>query len=197
MKLVTVTGFLGSGKTTVMLQLAARLSSEKHKTAVLINEIGDVGIDNRHMKQLGHNVWELTGGCICCSLKIGLIETLIQLKKEQVVEIVLLEPSGAADPGNILDTIDTTAAIQIEAIKNIAVVDPLRAYKLFSVLKPLCASIIRNSDIVLANKCDIASKDELDFVVKWVKEIDESLPVYDVSAKNGLSEELIGELIDV
>ena len=72
MQLLVVTGFLGSGKTSLILSLAAR--PNRH-VAILVNEIGEIGIDNQLMRQLDLDVWELFNGCICCTLTADLVST--------------------------------------------------------------------------------------------------------------------------
>ncbi|WP_423055704.1 GTP-binding protein [Acetobacterium carbinolicum] len=92
------TGFLGSGKTSLLLKCAEYLARNKKKCAIVINEIGEIGIDNLQMKKMGYDVWEIFGGCICCTMAISLEETIKQLMDKFKIEYILMEPSGAADP---------------------------------------------------------------------------------------------------
>ena len=107
MHLLLVTGFLGSGKTTLIVPLAKSVVQSKRRVAILVNEIGEIGIDNQLMRQLDLNVWELLAGCICCTLSSDLVTTLQKLDADYaptygVPDLVIVEPSGAADPRNVL-----------------------------------------------------------------------------------------------
>jgi G3E family GTPase len=79
MKLLLVTGFLGSGKTSLILALARAARERGRRTAIIVNEIGEIGIDDQLMRRLDLDVWELTNGCICCTLTADLITTLQKL----------------------------------------------------------------------------------------------------------------------
>jgi G3E family GTPase len=102
MHLLLVTGFLGSGKTTLIIPLAQSVVQLKRRVAILVNEIGEIGIDNQLMRQLDLNVWELLAGCICCTLSGDLVATLQKLDADYAPDLVIVEPSGAADPRNVL-----------------------------------------------------------------------------------------------
>ena len=73
MRLLIFSGFLGSGKTTLVLALAKRLAASGHRTCFMVNEMGEVGVDQRVMRDCGLDVREITSGCICCSLGSDLI----------------------------------------------------------------------------------------------------------------------------
>jgi len=68
MRLLMITGFLGSGKTTLVVELVEAAIAQGQRVAILVNEIGEVGIDDQLLRQLGLNVWEMVNGCICCTL---------------------------------------------------------------------------------------------------------------------------------
>ena len=105
MNIIIVTGFLGSGKTTFLTKLATRATKKGLKVGILVNEIGEIGLDDQFMRRLGLNVWEVLGGCICCTLTADLISTLDTLKNDYDADIVLVEPSGAADPRAVISTL--------------------------------------------------------------------------------------------
>jgi G3E family GTPase len=103
-------GFLGSGKTT----LANRILSEQHnqRIAVIVNEFGDVGIDGSLVVSTEDNVVELSNGCICCTVRNDLAETLSELiercdqvPQAEAFERILIEASGLASPGPAVQTL--------------------------------------------------------------------------------------------
>ena len=97
-KLFLFSGFLGSGKPT-LLNLTARYVTEKgYKIAMIINEAGETGVDNLYMKKKGYAVRELFGGCICCTLAQNLKEMVLELNERYSLDAILMEPSGTASP---------------------------------------------------------------------------------------------------
>src|SRR5450756_1612587 len=105
MRLILVAGFLGSGKTSLILELARRLVAASHRVAVIENEIGDVGIDGRYIADHGILVRELFGGCVCCSLSVGLVDMPKLFRRSRDPDYVLLEPTGIAQPSDLVATV--------------------------------------------------------------------------------------------
>lgn len=170
MRILLVTGFLGSGKTTFMIKLAQQAATGKEKVAILVNEIGEIGIDNQLMRQLDLNVWEITGGCICCTLLGELLPALEKLERDYHPDLVMMEPSGAADPSIILKLMDEDHAIKPESIFTVSIFDPIRAEMLYSVLSPLIESQLGMADMVILSKSDLASDEEIKTAKKIVEE---------------------------
>lgn len=81
MRLLVFSGFLGSGKTTLIIALAKRLAAAGHRTCFVINEVGEIGIDQQVMRDGGLEVWEITAGCICCQLGSDLVATLHEISE--------------------------------------------------------------------------------------------------------------------
>jgi G3E family GTPase len=161
MKLLLFSGFLGSGKTTLVLRVVEHALQKGFKTAILVNEIGEVGIDNRLMRQLDLNVWELLNGCICCTLSADLVTTLQQLDADYSPDLVIIEPSGAADPNSILNAMPYYKGTPFESFETVSVLDPLRVGILLEVMTPLISSQIQHADLVLISKCDEAPPEEI------------------------------------
>lgn len=136
MHLLLVAGFLGSGKTTFTINLAQAAVEAGHRVAILVNEIGEIGIDDQLMRQLDLNVWEMVNGCICCTLSGELVTTLQMLDTDHSPHLVLVEPSGAAEPGNILKTLPLYRGRPLESVRSVVLLDPLRLHMLFEVLTP-------------------------------------------------------------
>ena len=104
-----VTGFLGSGKTTLIKKLLTQTQNDS--TIVLINELGEVGIDHLLVQTVAENTYLLTNGCMCCSvltdLKDSLLKLLQQRKQGEISDFkrVIIETTGLANPAAILNTI--------------------------------------------------------------------------------------------
>ena len=148
-KVLLVSGFLGSGKTTLIKSLAEYFSANNVKSALIINEIGEIGIDNKYMKRLGYNLWELFGGCICCTLASGLVDTMEQLK-EYEPEVVMIEPSGGRITRYHRCVVDMD--IERKDIVNFFLLDTTRLEMFMAVLQPFVQSSINEADVVLINK---------------------------------------------
>lgn len=194
MNLLIATGFLGSGKTTFIIQIAKEASEKGFKTAILVNEVGETGIDDLFMRQLDLNVWEMLGGCICCTIAASLPETLMKLESDYAPDLVIMEPTGAADPSNIVSALDSFRGKNPIQKYQVALLDPTRIKMLMEVLTPLTTSTIKSSDIVLVNKVDLASDEEIEYSIRIAQEIKPGIEVKVVSAKNGIDPGLLEEL---
>ena len=97
MDLLIIAGFLGAGKTSLLLELVGGLAAGgTRKIAIIENEIGAVGVDDQVLAAEGLPVREIYSGCICCSLRGDLVTTLLELERQEKPDLVILEPSGAA-----------------------------------------------------------------------------------------------------
>ena len=97
-----ITGFLGAGKTTLLNQIIKSYSTKKF--AVIENEFGEIGIDGSLIIGVDENIFELSNGCICCSLNSDFIRTIDQLmNSEYVFNHLLIETTGIADPLSIIN----------------------------------------------------------------------------------------------
>src|ERR1700760_3783488 len=112
---IAVTGFLGSGKTTLIRALLAR--PEGANTAVVVNEFGEIGIDQALLRSSSDVTVLLGNGCLCCNIRTDLQETLRTLFADRArgavpsFERVIIETSGLADPGPVLQTFATDRAL--------------------------------------------------------------------------------------
>ncbi len=195
MNLMIVSGFLGSGKTTFIIQVAQAASKKGLKTAILVNEVGETGIDDLFMRRLDLNVWEMLGGCICCTLAASLPETLMKLESDYAPDLVIMEPTGVADPSNVVRALDYFKGKNPIQKYQIALLDPMRIKMLMEVLTPLTTSTIKSSDIVLINKADLACDEEIEYSIRTAQEIKPDIEVKSVSAKNGIDPQILEELL--
>ena len=189
-----ITGYLGSGKTTLINHILK--NSKGHKMAVIVNDIGEVNIDADLIEDNGvvtskdENLVALSNGCICCTLKKDLINQLADLVKQEKYDHILIEASGICEPVPIAQTItymeqefekqDLPKFYYLDAI--ISVTDALRLKDEFECgeylpnvergeenLENLVIQQIEFCDIILLNKASLLSKDELERVKKAVK----------------------------
>lgn len=170
MKVIIIAGFLGSGKTTLLLQMARSLSSASRGTVIIENELGEVGVDGDYLNCEGLQVRQLFGGCVCCTLSSGLMETLEQLDRQYHPDTVLLEATGAADPGEIAANV-SGCRLDIRDIRVITLVDANRYAMLIEMMTPLLTSQIRAADMVVVNKIDLVSPEHAERIVQDIRNL--------------------------
>ena len=185
MNVLCIAGFLGSGKTTVLLEVARSLTEAGARVAVIENEIGEVGVDGGYVREQGLPVQEIFGGCICCTLQIGLVQTLEKLTATYSPDWVLLEPTGLASPGDILgllvDHVD-----DLDVLRVLTVVDAARWPMLLEVVEPLVTAQLRSADVVAVNKADEVDAETLEAVMASVRDLaGDDARVLAVSAAKG------------
>jgi G3E family GTPase len=191
MNLLLMAGFLGSGKTTLVIRLAKVVAQRNLRSAVLVNEIGEVGIDDQLMRQLDLNVWELMGGCICCTLTSGLLTDLHRLDQEYDPDLVILEATGAAQPSEVIGSLRYYQGRPLRSVTTAVTVDPLRLPKLVRVIGPLIQAQVAAADILLLTKTDLASGEEIAGAQRIVREINPTAPLLHTSASEGLKPEML------
>jgi G3E family GTPase len=195
MHLLLVTGFLGSGKTSLILSLAQAARKVGRRVAIIVNEIGEIGIDNQLMRRLDLDVWELTNGCICCTLTADLVTTLQKLDAGYAPELVIVEPSGAAQPANLLRAMPYYHGRPLESTRWITILDPLRLPMLLEVLTPLITSGIRQADYLIVSKTDLAAPEEVGQAEAAAREINPAAPVFALDLRQPLEAALAAELL--
>jgi len=184
MKLLVIAGFLGSGKTTLLLTIARSLARRSSgKIAVIENEVGKVGIDDHYLSGEGLQVREIYSGCICCSLRLDLINTLLELERQFNPEVVILEPSGVAGPRQVLQSISGYGG-EIEQKQVLALIDAVRFQEIHDFSIPLIADGINVADIVVVNKIDQVDDQDLAELKNRVSQIKHDAWVLPVSALN-------------
>src|SRR5258708_20854364 len=97
-----ITGVLGTGKTTMLNHIFREKS--QYKFGVLINEVGEIGIDGQLVETQNEDVVEMSNGCICCTVRKDLVKGIQKLLKKEDLDYILIETTGDADPGPIAQT---------------------------------------------------------------------------------------------
>ncbi|WP_092935728.1 CobW family GTP-binding protein [Rhizobium sp. 9140] len=176
---VTVlTGYLGAGKTTLL----NRILSENHgrKYAVIVNEFGEIGIDNDLIVESDEEIYEMNNGCVCCTVRGDLIRVVEGLmKRPGRFDAIIVETTGLADPVPVAQTFfmddDVRAKTELDAV--ITLVDakhlPLR-------LKDSreAEDQIAFADVVLLNKTDLVTPEELAKVEATIRVINPSARIH-------------------
>lgn len=169
---VTVlTGYLGAGKTTLL----NRILSEDHgkKYAVIVNEFGEIGIDNDLIVKSDEEIYEMNNGCICCTVRGDLIRVVQKLMRRQGrFDAIIVETTGLADPAPVAQTFfmdeDVRAKAQLDAV--IALVDA-KHFLLSLGDSPEAEDQIAFADVILLNKTDLVDATELAKVEATIRRI--------------------------
>lgn len=159
---VTVlTGYLGAGKTTLL----NRILTYEHgkKVAVIVNEFGEVGIDNQLVIDADEEIFEMNNGCICCTVRGDLIRIIGNLmKRRNKFDHLVIETTGLADPAPVIQTFfvdeDLREQILLDAV--VTVVDAKHIHQHWEADE--AQEQIAFADVILLNKTDLATPEELD-----------------------------------
>jgi G3E family GTPase len=156
-----ITGYLGAGKTTLL----NRILTEQHgkKYAVIVNEFGEIGIDNELVVGADEEVFEMNNGCICCNVRGDLIRIIEGLMKRKTkFDAIIVETTGLADPAPVAQTFFVDQDVQEKTYLD-AVVTVADAKWLLARLKdaPEAKNQIAFADVIILNKIDLVSADEL------------------------------------
>ncbi|RRN64492.1 GTP-binding protein [Caulobacter sp. 602-1] len=191
---VTVlTGYLGAGKTTLL----NRILTEEHgkRYAVIVNEFGEVGIDNDLVVGADEEVFEMNNGCVCCTVRGDLIRVLQGLmKRKGGFDAIIVETTGLADPGPVAQTFfvddDVKARTALDSVT--AVVDAKHIMLRLSDSKEAVEQIAFADQIVL-NKTDLVSEDDLRHVEARIRRINPLAPIHRAQRSNVPLDAILGK----
>jgi G3E family GTPase len=176
---VTVlTGFLGAGKTTLL----NRILTEQHgkKYAVIVNEFGEIGIDNDLVVDTDEEVFEMNNGCICCTVRGDLIRILGGLmKRKDKFDAILVETTGLADPSPVIQTFFVDDEVK-EKTKLDSVTTVVDAKHILARLKDAreASEQIAFADQIVLNKTDLVSEADLAKVERAIRELNPLAPIH-------------------
>ncbi|ABO17140.1 CobW family GTP-binding protein [Prochlorococcus marinus] len=165
-----ISGFLGSGKTTLLNHILK--NQVGIKTAVLVNEFGEIGIDNDLIIEGSEDMIELNNGCICCSINGELLNTVSKvLERAEKLDYLIVETTGLADPLPVAMTFaagDLREKVRLDSI--ITVIDG-ENFDFEINNSSVAYSQILYGDILLLNKCDLVNEEKLKKIEKFINKI--------------------------
>jgi len=180
-KILLFGGFLGSGKTTIILQIAKQITEVRAETVVIIeNEIGETGVDDQLLRGSGLQVRPLFGGCVCCQITGDLILSIQEISEALNPEWLIVEMTGLAIPGKTAELI-AEYVVDRSLMKTMTIVDGGRWPELKCIVEPLIVGQIEKSDLVIVNKADIAGSDQ-DETIADIQQQAGSIPLLVVAA---------------
>lgn len=197
---VTVlTGFLGAGKTTLLNHVLTANHGEK--VAVIVNEFGEVGIDNQLVIGADEEIFEMNNGCICCTVRgdlVDILQNLLQSKfgqnQEKVqFDRVLIETTGLADPGPVAQTffLDEVISNYFKLDSIVTVVDAKHAEQHLDDGHE-AQEQVAFADVLLLNKVDLVTEDELNKLERRLKQMNPTAKIFHTTKSEIQIEHVLG-----
>jgi len=187
-----VTGFLGAGKTTLLNHILT--AEHGRRIGVLVNDFGSINVDAELITDVSEEMISLANGCICCTIRMDLIQAVLQLadlpdRPEQIV----IESSGVANPAGIVKSFlepDIWGTVQLDGV--ITVVDAEQALDLPQEEGRLARAQVAGGDLIVLNKVDLVDAETLARVHAWIDSIRPGIQVFDTTHSRLPMEILLG-----
>lgn len=183
-----LTGFLGAGKTTLLNRLLKDPALQD--TAVIINEFGDVSIDHLLVEQASDGVIQLADGCLCCTVRGELVDTLadlierVQTGKINELQRIVIETTGLADPVPVLQAL-MGHPVLMQVLKLDGVITAVDAVNGMATLDAHIEAVkqIAVADRIVVTKSDLADKNTVDVLTSRIRGINPAAEIYDLAVE--------------
>lgn len=185
-----LTGFLGAGKTTLLNYILKQ--NHGYKFAVIINEVGKIGIDGALVEKTDDDVLELSNGCLCCTVRKDLVKGVQSLVKKGGFDYLLIETTGIADPGPVAQTFLNIPALQqfVRMDSIITVVDAEQIEKQMKETETAREQVAM-ADFLLLNKTDLVSAEHLEKLEAKVRELNPHATIFRTSQSQANLKEIL------
>mgnify|MGYP006290167889 CR=1 FL=1 len=199
MHITQIAGFLGCGKTTLLLKLAEVLADHgERKVALIVNEIGEIPVDGKVIEEGGMRVKDIGGGCICCEVAVTFGKTLVTLYKQFSPDHVLVEPTGVAIPHQVKSAAKMGMRdAKLTVGKAIVLFDATRPAELLDMdmLGNLVVNQVKDADVLAISKIDAVDPAELEDITARVKAYNEKAEIIRISAFKDIGLDRLIEII--
>jgi G3E family GTPase len=187
-----LTGFLGAGKTTLLNYILKQ--QHGYKFAVIINEVGKIGVDGQLVERQQEEIVEMSNGCLCCTVRKDLVRGVQNLLKKGGFDYLLIETTGIAEPGPIAQTFLNIPQLQqlVRMDSIITVVDAEQIQKQLAEAETAVEQV-RMADFLLLNKTDLVAEDALVAAEAKIRELNPHATLFRTSQ----SEVNLKELLDM
>jgi G3E family GTPase len=186
MKITQIAGFLGCGKTTLLLKLSRQLADGgRRKVALVVNEIGEIPVDGKVIEESGLQVKDIGGGCICCEVAATFAKTIYRLYKDFSPDHVLVEPTGVAVPHQVkLAARMGGRDARIALGPAVVLFDATRPAELLDMdmLGQLVTTQLKDADIIAISKIDAVEQKDVAEAVARVKEYNAAAEIVNLSS---------------
>ncbi len=165
-----ITGFLGSGKTTLLNHILS--NQDGLRTAVLVNEFGEIGIDNELIIATEDDMVELSNGCICCTINEDLVNAVYKvLERDDSIDYLVVETTGLADPLPVALTFLGTELRDMTRLDSIVTTVDCENFSLDLFNSEAAYSQIVYGDVILLNKVDLVDEADVDALEVRIRDI--------------------------
>ncbi|WP_270648107.1 CobW family GTP-binding protein [Paeniclostridium hominis] len=172
-KVDIISGFLGSGKTTLIKNLLESINDER--VVVIENEFGQIGIDKEIIQKDGFDIIELQNGCICCSIKLNFKDTLLEVINNFNPTRIIIEPTGVGLLSEIITMINDSKLNEVLSLNSlITVVDGVNYFEYIDNFGDFFEDQIENAQIIIISKSQFIDKNNLDNIIKSLKNINKN-----------------------
>ena len=191
-----LTGFLGAGKTSLLNHILT--AEHGKKVAVIINEFGEIGIDQQLVIGADEEIFEMNNGCICCTVRGDLIRIIGSLmRRRNKFDHLLIETTGLADPGPVIQTFfmdeDVHRQVALDAV--VTVVDAKHVQQHWGDREVI--EQIGFADVILLNKTDLVTESELVELESKIKHLNVLAKVVRVQLNQANAEDTINTVLNV
>ena len=174
MKILLVSGFLGAGKTTFIKELAKNINLE---FVVLENEYADIGVDGDFLDEKNLNVWEMSEGCICCSMKGDFKSSIKRIYSEINPEYLIIEPTGVGMLSSIIENIREIDNNDIEILSPITLIDITSFNEYLETFNNFFIDNLKNTEKVILTKLENSSHFEIENIKNEILKINNNLEI--------------------
>ena len=178
MKILVISGFLGAGKTTFISTLSKKC---KKDFVVMENEYGDIGLDGSILKEDRLKVWELTEGCICCSLKSDFASSILTIANTLSPDFLVVEPTGVGLLSSVMNNISKIEYEKIQLLEAITIVDVHCVKDYLNKFEDIYIDQLKNAHLIILSKIEDATSKEINDTVCILKEINPKAILLDES----------------
>ena len=174
MKILLVSGFLGAGKTTFIKELAKNINLE---FVVLENEYADIGVDKDFLDEKNLNVWEMSEGCICCSMKGDFKSSIKRIYSEINPEYLVVEPTGVGILSSIIENIRDINNNDIEILSPITLIDITSFSEYLETFNSFFTDNLKNTGKVILTKLENSNYFEIENIKNEILKINNNLEI--------------------
>ena len=196
MKILLVSGFLGAGKTTFIKELAKDINLE---FVVLENEYADIGVDKDFLDEKNLNVWEMSEGCICCSMKGDFKSSIKRIYSEINPEYLVVEPTGVGMLSSIIENIRDINNNDIEILSPITLIDITSFSEYLETFNNFFTDNLKNTGKVILTKLENSNYFEIENIKNEILKINNNLEILTDDYRNFQKEwfaDLLNKSID-
>ena len=174
MKILLVSGFLGAGKTTFIKEMAKNINLE---FVVLENEYADIGVDGNFLDEKNLNVWEMSEGCICCSMKGDFKSSIKRIYSEINPEYLIIEPTGVGMLSSIIENIKEIDDNDIEILSPITLIDITSFNEYLETFNNFFIDNLKNTGKVILTKLENSNHFEIENIKNEILKINNNLEI--------------------